>query len=110
VQRDLRPVQHPEQFGLVGVQPREQPVQDDKAGPTLEDPIKPRPQFTSSSRGRLASVGLEVTVKPPDQRSLVLLCPALVVGEGVELVHQALSMHPACDRVSPGKEDDVRAL
>jgi hypothetical protein len=33
-----------------------------------------------------------------------------MIREGVELVHEALGMHPACDRISPGKEDDVRAL
>src|SRR5215213_1567897 len=60
VQRDLRAVEHPQEFRLVGVQPREQPVQDDKAGPTLKDPIKPRPQFAPSSRGWIPPVGLEV--------------------------------------------------
>ena len=67
VQRDLRAVEHAQQLGLVGVQPREQPVQDDKAGPTPKEPIKPRPQFAPSSRGRLALVSLEVAVEPPDQ-------------------------------------------
>src|SRR5215208_5417379 len=67
VQRDLRAVEHPEQVGLVSVQPREQPVQDDEAGPTPKDPIKPRAQFAPSPRGWLTSVSLEVTVEPPDQ-------------------------------------------
>src|SRR5215212_6650829 len=110
VQRDLRPLQHPQQLGLVGVQPREQPVQDNEAGPPPKQAIKPRPQFGSAAPGWLSPVGFEVTVKPPDQRSLVLLRPALTIGEGVELVDEALGVHPACDRVSPGKEDDVSAL
>src|SRR3954462_12354715 len=77
VQRDLRAVEHPEQLRLVGVQPREQPVQDDKASPTPKDPIKPHAQFAPSPRGWLSSVSLEVTVEPPDQRAQVLLHPAL---------------------------------
>ena len=48
-------------------------------------------------------VGFEVAVEPPDQRSLVLLHPALVIREGVELVHEALGMHPA-QRMTPDHE------
>src|SRR5215218_103269 len=100
VQRDLRAIEHPEQLRLVGVQPREQPVQDDKAGPPPKDPIKPHAQFAPSSRDWLSPVSLEVTVEPPDQRSQVLLRPALVIGEGLELVHEALGVHPA-QRMAP---------
>ena len=70
VQRDLGAVEHPQQFRLVGVQPREQPVQDDEAGPAPKQAIKPRPQFGPAAPGWLASVGFEVAVEPPDQRSL----------------------------------------
>jgi hypothetical protein len=42
VQRDLGAVEHPQEFGLVGVQPREQPVQHDEAGPAPKKAIKPR--------------------------------------------------------------------
>jgi hypothetical protein len=52
VQRDLGTVEHPEQFGLVGMQPREQPVQGDETGSTLKDAIKPRPQFGPAAPGR----------------------------------------------------------
>src|SRR3954462_15571570 len=60
VQRDLGVVEHPQEFRLVGVQPCKQPVQDDEAGPTRKEAIKPRPQFGPSSRGRLSSVSLEL--------------------------------------------------
>src|SRR3954452_7332365 len=59
VQRDLGAVEHPQEFRLVGVQPCKQPVQDDEVGPTRKEPIKPRPQFGPSSRGRLSSLSLE---------------------------------------------------
>src|SRR4051794_23108395 len=95
VQRDLGAVEHSEQFGLVGTQPREQPVQGDETGPTLKDAIKPRPQFGPAAPGWLSPVGLEVAVKPADQRSQVLLCRALMIREGIELVHEALGVHPA---------------
>jgi hypothetical protein len=56
------------------------------------------------------AVGLEIGVEPPDQRAHALLSGVLLVGEGVELVDQALGMDPACDRLSPGKEDDVKTI
>src|SRR3954464_2193705 len=70
--RALRPLQHSQQLRLVGLKPGQQTIEHDKAGSTLKNAIKPRPQFAPSPRGRLSSVSLEVTVEPPDQRSQVL--------------------------------------
>jgi hypothetical protein len=42
MQRDLRPLQHHQQLGLVGVQPRQQAIQRDEAGAAAEDAIEPR--------------------------------------------------------------------
>jgi hypothetical protein len=41
VQWDLRPIQHAQQFRLVGVQPLQQPVERDEAGPAAEDAVEP---------------------------------------------------------------------
>ena len=41
------------------------------------------------------AIGLEIAVEPPDQRADAALGGALLVGEGVELVDQALGMDPA---------------
>src|SRR6202034_2287712 len=46
VQRDLRPFQHPQQFGLVGMQPRQQAIQRDEAGAAAKDAVEPRAQTT----------------------------------------------------------------
>ena len=40
VERDFGPVEHHQQFGLVGVQPGEQAVEGDEAGPALEDAVE----------------------------------------------------------------------
>ncbi len=44
MQRDLRPLQHHQQFGLVGMQPLQQSIQRDEAGAAAEDAIEPRAQ------------------------------------------------------------------
>jgi len=35
---------------------------------------------------------------------------ALLLGYGDQAVDQALGMAPACDRLSPGKKDDVKTI
>ena len=41
VQRDLRPLQHHQQFGLVGMQPSQQTVQRHEAGAAQKDAVEP---------------------------------------------------------------------
>src|SRR6266702_712424 len=43
VQRDLGSVEHHQQFGFVGVEPREQTVEGDEARLAREDAVEPRP-------------------------------------------------------------------
>ena len=43
VERDFRPFQHHQQFGLVGVQPREQAVQRHEAGAAEENTVEAGP-------------------------------------------------------------------
>ena len=72
MQRDIGPVEHAEQFGLVGVQPREQAIEGDEAGPATKDAIEARAQF--AARRPVGSVDrLQVAIEPPDQPSQVLL-------------------------------------
>jgi hypothetical protein len=43
VERDFRPFQHHQQFGLVGVQPRQQAVQRHEAGAAEENTVEAGP-------------------------------------------------------------------
>src|SRR5271165_6189716 len=95
VQRDLRVVEHHQELGLVGVQPLEQAVEGGKAGGAQEDAVEARPHFAAAARRRCQAIGLEVGVVPPDQPADMLLGGALLVGERLQLVHQALGMDPA---------------
>src|SRR6266478_4224547 len=44
---------------------------------------------------RIAAIGFEIAIEPPDQMAQPLLGGAVLVGEGVELVHQPLGVDPA---------------
>ena len=55
MQRLLRPVEHHQQFGLVGMQPGKQPVQSGKAGAPAEDAIEAASQLPASARRRVGA-------------------------------------------------------
>src|SRR5712691_10883406 len=95
VQWDLRVVEHQQQFGLFGVEAREQPIEAGKAGMPLEDTIEAGAQLGAPARRGVGFVSLEIAVKPPDERAHALLRRVLPLAKGVELVDQALGMHPA---------------
>ena len=95
VERDFWPVEHHQQLGLVGMKTSEQPIEGGKAGLSLEDAVKSGAQGGPSCRRRIAAVGLQIGVEPPDQAAHPLLGSAMVVGEGIELVDQPLGMDPA---------------
>ena len=92
----LGPLQHPQQLGLVGVQPLRAAGRAWRsrcgAGRCGRSAPAARPSATPAG---LAPVGLQVGVEPPDQGAHALLGGVLPVGEGVELVDQPLGMHPA---------------
>ena len=67
MERDFRPLQHHQQFGLVGVQPRQQAVQRDEASTAKEDAVEACAQRPSPPLARFQLVSLEVRVKIPDQ-------------------------------------------
>ena len=95
MERDLRPVEHHQQFGLVGTQAADQPVEGGKAGLALEDAIEAEAQCGLAASRGVVPVGLEVAIEPPDETANRLLGAAMLVGEGVELVNEALGMDSA---------------
>jgi hypothetical protein len=66
VKRYLRPVQHHQQFGLVGMQSLQQPIQRDEAGAAAEDAIEPGAQRQTAVLAGVGPVNLEIGVEVPD--------------------------------------------
>ncbi len=95
MQRDLRVVENQEQLGLFGVQAREQPIESGKPGTPLENTLEAGAQLRPTPRRGVGFVVFEIAVKPPDEGADTLLGGALPLGEGVELMDEALGMHPA---------------
>ena len=96
VERYLGTIENHQQLRLWrGVQPHEQAIERDEAGAPMEDAIEAGTQFATAPRGGFGAIHLEIMVEPPDQRPHALLRCAMQIGEGVQLVHQPLRMHPA---------------
>ena len=95
IQRRLGAVEHHQQLGLVGMQPREQAIEGDEAGAAAEDAIEPRPQCEAAAFLGVSLVCLESGIEVPDHFTHLLLGGTIVIGEGVQLVHQPFGMHPA---------------
>src|SRR5271166_1013482 len=89
------PLEHLEQFALVGAQAREQTVEGGEAGPAAEDAIEPRRQARLARRGGMAAPSLETAVVAPDQSADAALGGALGVGERIEFVNQTFGVDPA---------------
>jgi hypothetical protein len=53
MQRYLRPLQDHQQFGFVGLQSLQQPIQRDEAGAAAEDAIEPRAQCRATIKVRI---------------------------------------------------------
>src|SRR5208283_6121354 len=75
----------------------------DEAGAAAEDAVKPRPQRKAAAFLGIGPVSLEIGVEDPDQLAHLLLCGAMQIREGVQLMHQPLGMDPA-QRVSAHRE------
>src|SRR5258707_3406410 len=95
VQGDLGPVEHQEQFALVSMEPCEQTVEGDEPGLAREDAVEPCPQGGLAPADGMLAIGFEIAIEPPDQCTNFALRLTLLVGEGVELVDEALGMDPA---------------
>ena len=95
VKQYLWPIEHPQQLWLVGVQPREQAIERDEAGASMEDAVETGTQCATAPRSGCRAIHLEIIIEPPDQCAHPLLRGAVQIGEGVQLVHQPFRMHPA---------------
>src|SRR5882757_1624761 len=94
VERDFRPVQHHQQFGLVGMQPCQQAVQGGEARAPAEDTVEPGTQRASLTLTGVDLVDLEIGVEIPDQAANQCLGRTMLIGEGVQLVDKAFRMNP----------------
>src|SRR5262249_46691113 len=94
VERDFGPLKHFEQLGFVGMESFEQAVERDEAGLTREDAIEPRHQGRFALFGWREAIGLEIAVEAPNQAADVALGFAVLIGEGIKLVNEALGMDP----------------
>src|SRR4051812_2355471 len=110
MQRDVWPVEYKQQLVLVGVGPGDGLVELGEAGDPGEDPIEALPQRCSADGCRVVLVELEISVEPPDQLALQIDQAVLLVGDADDPAEMALGVDPACDRLSPGKEDDVKTI
>ena len=95
VQRDVRMIEHGQQFGLVGMQPLQQSIETDEAGALAKDVVEPSAELAAPAWCRADAVVFQIGIELPDQPANALLSGPLVVGERVELVHQPLGMDPA---------------
>ncbi len=103
VEGDLGMLEDEQQFVLVGVEPRQQPVQGGEVGAGREDVVETPDKLASPPPGRPLAVGLEVGVEPLDPRPDPLLGLGLPSGEAVQPVHQPLGVDPA-ERMIPDLE------
>jgi len=77
-----RAVEHHQQFGLVGMQSCQQPIESDKAGAAPEYPVEAGPQDDPAFRVGIAAIRLEGVILAPDQLALLLPGEAVLRGEG----------------------------
>ena len=68
---------------------------DNEAGFAREDAIEPCRQGGLARLGWTLAIGFEIAIEPPDQCANFALRLTLLIGEGVELVNEALGMDPA---------------
>jgi hypothetical protein len=92
------------------MQPLQQAVERGEPGAALEDALEAPAQGCFGRRRRVPARGFEIVVEPPDQVTDQLASRFLVRRERRQLVDPALGVAPACDRLSPGKEDDVKTI
>src|ERR1700676_570197 len=94
VERDFRSVQHHQQLGLVGVQPRQQAIQRGEAGAAKEDAIEACAQRLSPPLAGFQLISPEVRVKVPDQATNSRLSGAMPVVERIQFMHKPFRVDP----------------
>jgi hypothetical protein len=66
MERDVGAIERHQQFGLVGAQPGEQAVEGGKGGSAFEDVIETDAQGGLTRSRRVAAIGLEIAIEPPE--------------------------------------------
>lgn len=94
VERDLRPLQNPQQFRLAAPEAKQQFVEIAIAGADRENPVEARLQALGHSRVRSSSIGLESFVKVPDELAQGLDVLHLAGRGRHQLVQQPFGMDP----------------
>jgi hypothetical protein len=89
------PFQHHEHFVFVGMQSSQKAIQCNEASAAPEYAVEPGPQCGAAAPAGLEPIGFEGGVEAPDQPAYQCLGGAVLVGEGVQLMHQPFRMHPA---------------
>jgi hypothetical protein len=64
MQRDFRPLEDGEQFGLIGVQPRQQAIECGKTSAATEDAIEAGAHLSAASDCRSGAIGLQIGIEP----------------------------------------------
>lgn len=67
MQRDFRPLEDGEQFGLIGVQPQQQAIECGKTSAATEDAIEAGAHLGAASDCRRRAIGLQIGIEPPDE-------------------------------------------
>ena len=99
VQRDFRPLQHHQQFGLVGVQARQKTIQCDKTGAAAKDAIEPCSQHHTAIFAGLGPVKLEICCRFSAEVLLRLAGPSSPASNADKAI-VAFSIERVC-QVSP---------
>jgi len=95
VEGNFGPLEHAQEFVLVGEETSEEPVERRVSGSAFEDAVEARLEFGGSFRARIELERLELAIEPPDRSLCDLDGAALPVVGGNELVDEALGVNPA---------------
>ena len=77
------------------MQPRQQTIERGEAGATAEDAVEAGAQRERPALAGVLLVKFEIGVKIPDRPANPLLRGAVLIREGVQLVHQPFRVNPA---------------
>ena len=95
VEGNLRPLEHAQQFVLVGEEALEEPVERGVSGSAFEDAVEAGSQFGGALWAGVGLERLELAIEPPDHLPGDFDGVALPIVGGNELVDEALGVDPA---------------
>ena len=95
VKGDVGALQHHQEFVFVCSKPRQEPVEGDEARLRGKNGVEASLKLAGAARRWRLAVGLESLVKTPDASADALLRLDVRRADRIELVDEALRMHPA---------------